>query len=180
MLRKIEKLILLDRDGTLIRHVHHIVDPNLVELMAGAGVALARLAENGYEFAVVTNQSVIGRGMTTRANVDKINDVMRSKFAFYGFNFLDVLICPHLPLENCECRKPNTKLGEELLARFQINRSKVWMIGDQESDILFGMNLGVKCLFLNEIGRILPKNVPHFLSWPQMSSHILKSESLED
>ena len=73
LIRNVERLIILDRDGTLIRHVNHIVDPDLVELIAGAGEALASLAESGFEFAIVTNQSVIGRGMTTRANVDKIN-----------------------------------------------------------------------------------------------------------
>ena len=180
LIRNVERLIILDRDGTLIRHVNHIVDPDLVELIAGAGEALASLAESGFEFAIVTNQSVIGRGMTTRANVDKINDVMKSNFAVYGVNFLDILICPHIPTSNCECRKPSTKLGEELLARYQINRSKVWMIGDQESDLLFGMNLGVRCLFFIENGRIVPVDVPHFTSWPQVSSHILKSEILEN
>ena len=57
--------VLFDRDGTLIRDVPYNGDPGLVEPMAGAGPALARLRAAGIRVAVVSNQSGVARGLIT-------------------------------------------------------------------------------------------------------------------
>ena len=58
--------VFLDRDGTLIEHVHYLSDPVDVRLLPGAAEALRRLRDAGFACVVVTNQSAIGRGMITK------------------------------------------------------------------------------------------------------------------
>jgi HAD superfamily hydrolase (TIGR01662 family) len=63
----------LDRDGTLNREVGYIGDPERLELLPGVGPALARLAAAGFALVVITNQSAIGRGIFTAAQVDAVH-----------------------------------------------------------------------------------------------------------
>jgi HAD superfamily hydrolase (TIGR01662 family) len=53
-----------------------------------------------------------------------------------------VYVCPHLPSAGCDCRKPAISLGLKAVAEHQLDPSQSFMIGDQESDMLFGRNLG--------------------------------------
>src|SRR3954447_21023401 len=57
--------VFLDRDGTLIEHVHYLSDPRDVRLLPGAVEALRRFHDAGFACVVITNQSAIGRGMLT-------------------------------------------------------------------------------------------------------------------
>ena len=61
--------VFLDRDGTLIEHVHYLSDPAHVRLLPGAAEALQRLRRAGFARVLVTNQSAIGRGMLTEARL---------------------------------------------------------------------------------------------------------------
>ena len=54
--------IFLDRDGTLIVETGYLHEPDKVELIPGAGSAVRRLADNGFDLFIVTNQAGIGRG----------------------------------------------------------------------------------------------------------------------
>ena len=51
--------IFLDRDGTIIRQVHHLCDPELVELIPGAAQAIKAFSEAGYVCVVVTNLEML-------------------------------------------------------------------------------------------------------------------------
>ena len=66
------RAVFLDRDGTLIEHVHYLSDPALVKLLPGAAEALTRFRRAGLARVLVTNQSAIGRGMLTVERLDQI------------------------------------------------------------------------------------------------------------
>src|SRR4051794_2918542 len=66
--------VFLDRDGTLIEHVHYLDDPTRVRLLPGAGEALRRLEDSGFARVLVTNQSGVGRGLLTHDSVERIHD----------------------------------------------------------------------------------------------------------
>jgi D-glycero-D-manno-heptose 1,7-bisphosphate phosphatase len=170
-------LIILDRDGTLIEQVHHLTKLSEVKLMPDVGHSLAKLKNCGFRFAIVTNQSVIGRGLTTRENVDRINKYIESEFQDVGVTFESIKVCPHTPWSNCICRKPNPYLGQEIMVECNVKPSKVWMIGDQVTDLQFGQNLGVKTCLINSNNPENPLGVPNFASWPELTSHILKAET---
>ena len=66
--------VIFDRDGTLIEHVHYLVDPNLVKFKEDIIPSLTSLQKNGFKFGIITNQSVIGRGLANHQTVNKINN----------------------------------------------------------------------------------------------------------
>lgn len=59
---------------------------------------------------VVTNQSVIGRGIVTRTAVDAIHAHLCSVVHAAGGRIDAIYLCPHHPGDRCNCRKPNPQV----------------------------------------------------------------------
>ena len=89
--------VFLDRDGTLIEHVHYLSDPALVRLLPGAAEALRRLRRAGFACVLVTNQSAIGRGMLTEERLDQIHAEMNRQLAAEGATLDAIYYCPDAP-----------------------------------------------------------------------------------
>ncbi len=134
--------VLFDRDGTLIEHVHHLIDPELVQFKSDLQSSLQILEKAGYRFGIISNQSVIGRGLASASDIQKVNKRITDFLRPYGINFDFVYFCPHRPGDGCECRKPAISLGLKAIAEHRLDPSQSFMIGDQESDLIFGKNLG--------------------------------------
>jgi histidinol-phosphate phosphatase family protein len=134
--------VLFDRDGTLIEHVHHLIDPELVQFKPDLQTSLQKLQKAGYRFGIITNQSVVGRGLATVSDIQKVNKRIIDFLKPFGIDIDFVYFCPHLPSTGCECRKPAISLGLKAVTKHQLVPSQSFMIGDQESDVLFGRNLG--------------------------------------
>jgi len=144
--------VVFDRDGTLIEHVHHLSDPDLVHFKKDLVPSLQALGQAGYKFGIVSNQSVVGRGIANRDSVDNINNKILNYLRPYGINFDFVYYCPHLPQDGCDCRKPNISLGFRAVVEHRMDPLKSFMVGDEESDLLFGKNLG--CTAVQITGRV--------------------------
>ena len=143
------KYLILDRDGTIIRLVHHLKDPKLVEFIPGVANALEKLKGLGFRFGIISNQSVIGRGKASIEEVKAVNLRITNYFEKIGIEFDFFLFCPHKPEDNCLCRKPNTLLGETAIEDFSIDPGKSYMVGDAISDIEFGNRLGLKSIMIS-------------------------------
>jgi D-glycero-D-manno-heptose 1,7-bisphosphate phosphatase len=158
----INSYIILDRDGTLIKNVPYLSDPNEIFILPGTIEGLQLLKSMNYRFGIVTNQSAIGRGLATRQEVELVNSRMYELFHNFEINFDFLLLCPHTPDENCFCRKPNVGLGFYAINEFKVDADSSFMIGDKDSDIQFGKSLGLKTV------RILssyPTNItPNYLA----------------
>lgn len=128
--RRVEA-VLFDRDGTLIVNVPHNADPALVEPMPTARDALELLRQARVPTAVVSNQSVIGRGLATRAEVDATNARVNELLGPVG----PVFLCPHAPDDGCTCRKPQPELVLAALARLAVSPEHAVFIGDMASDL---------------------------------------------
>src|SRR6476620_699626 len=76
--------VFLDRDGTLIEHVHYLSDPGLVRILPGAAEAIKRLRRAGFACVLVTNQSAVGRGMIAEARLHEIHAEMDRQLAEHG------------------------------------------------------------------------------------------------
>lgn len=162
------KYLLLDRDGTLIKHVPYLYRVDQVEISPGVVPVLKSASESGFRFGMITNQSVIGRGQATRKEVDLVNYfvcIELSRLSGVSFDF--VYYCPHIPEDNCLCRKPNTGMIKKDLDAGRISITESFMIGDQESDVSFGRNIGVKTILISN-QKVLQTQadyvVPNFLA----------------
>jgi D-glycero-D-manno-heptose 1,7-bisphosphate phosphatase len=143
-----QAFVVFDRDGTLIDHVHHLVDPELVEIKEDLVKALQLLQKYDFKFGVISNQSVIGRGLASNSDVETVNSKIIEFIKPLGVDFDFVYFCPHPPDAGCGCRKPEIGLGLKAIDEHQLNPSVSFMVGDQESDMIFGRNLGCKTVQL--------------------------------
>ncbi len=131
---------LFDRDGTIIVDKHYLADPEGVEFLPGAVEGLRQLAS--YPLVVVTNQSGIGRGYLTEKTLHQIHQRMEALLAAHQLVLSGVYFCPHHPDRGCSCRKPSPGLGLQAAADLGLDPAWAVVVGDKESDIEFGRQLG--------------------------------------
>lgn len=158
-------LLMLDRDGTLIKHKPYLKDWKEVELLKDVSLVLSELQELGFSFVIITNQSAIGRGLATQNQVNLIHKRLEWLLKKSSVNILEILVCPHSPTSNCECRKPKALLGRIIMEKYGFQKSDTFMIGDQLSDIEFANNLGIAPIFFGEKLDSLVYDGPSFSTW---------------
>ena len=110
--------------------------------------ALRRLASLNWPVVIVTNQSAIGRGLTTRETVDDIHVRMTQMILAAGGRVDCVLYCPHRPEDDCTCRKPRPGLLQMAAQRLPIDLNRSFLVGDAESDIRAAVAVGCRPIFV--------------------------------
>lgn len=139
-------IIFLDRDGTIIVDKVYLNNPDEVEFIDGVIENLKKLYQAGFKLVIVTNQSGVARGKVELKNLyaihKKILDILRHN----GVELFKIYYCPHLPEDNCDCRKPKTGMVKEI--ENVIDKEKSFAVGDKDTDIGFGKNLGIKTILL--------------------------------
>jgi len=148
------RYVIFDRDGTLIKHTRYLTKISEIEYLPGVVEGLLKLKAAGYQFGIVTNQSLIGRKIAEKSVVDKINSHIAEHLKAQSILLNFVYVCPHEPSQKCACRKPKIELGLMAISNFGINPNHSYMIGDTVSDIQFGINLGLKTVQVNPLGDI--------------------------
>lgn len=146
------RAVFLDRDGTLIAEKHYLHRPENVELFPGAGPALKRLADAGYQLIVVTNQSGIGRGYFTLADAERVNEHIAREFARDGVQFAQTYIAPEAPDQPSRGRKPSPQFLFDARDAFGLDLAESFMVGDKLIDLECGWNAGVKQSLLVRTG----------------------------
>ncbi len=130
------RAVFLDRDGVLTREKSdYVKSPEELELLPIRPESLRRLREKGFALIVITNQSVIGRGLTTHQQMAKIHEKLLAEFAERGCKIDAVYYCAHRPDEKCSCRKPEPGLILKAAEELDVDVSRSWMIGDKEIDL---------------------------------------------
>ncbi|WP_319468099.1 D-glycero-beta-D-manno-heptose 1,7-bisphosphate 7-phosphatase [uncultured Pseudodesulfovibrio sp.] len=142
------KFVLLDRDGTIIFDKHYLHDPDGVELLPGAAEGLRRMADMGFRLAVLTNQSGVGRGYFTEADVHACNTRLSDLLVAEGVTIEGFFHCPHAPEENCRCRKPSPGLMEQAVEAFGFDPKCAYMIGDKDADMGVGRAVGATTILV--------------------------------
>ncbi len=141
------RVLLLDRDGVVIKDRGYLGDPAGVELIPGAAAAMSRAKAAGWFLVGVSNQSGLGRGMFSPADLDKVMDRLDKLLAAQGAAFDAFFYCPHAPGQGCPCRKPAAGLLEEAGLAAGLDR-RSWVIGDKLSDLEFGLRLGTRAILV--------------------------------
>lgn len=142
------RFVLLDRDGTLNVEKEYLSDPDQLELLPGVPRALLRLRQLGFGLIVVTNQSGIGRGYFTAADVERIHAKLRRMLAAEGAAVDAIYMCPHSPDQPCSCRKPGTGMVDQAVAEWGFDPRQSFMIGDKAVDIELGHAVGGRSILV--------------------------------
>ena len=137
-----KRFVLLDRDGTINEERNYLSDPDQVELVSGSAQAIRMLREQGLGLVIVTNQSAVGRGYFDEARLDEVNQRLCQLLEAEGAYVDRIYFCPHLPEDNCRCRKPGTGMVEQAVRDFGFDPTLAMMVGDRDSDIELGQNVG--------------------------------------
>jgi D-glycero-D-manno-heptose 1,7-bisphosphate phosphatase len=148
MVSSSECVVVLDRDGTINVDRHYLRDPGQVELLPGSAAALRKLNELGYRVVVVTNQSGIGRGFMTLADVEAVNRELLRIVRQEGGRLDAIYLCPHDPGEGCACRKPGTGLLERAGRELGFDPARSAVVGDKGSDIEMGRRAGAATILV--------------------------------
>ena len=129
-------LVLLDRDGVLNEERGDFVkSPDELVMIDGSAGAVARLNAAGHRVAVITNQSVVGRGIIPNEMLDRIHDALRTELAQVGARLEDIFVCTDAPWAATERRKPGAGMLREALARYRGTPDETPMIGDSLRDL---------------------------------------------
>jgi D-glycero-D-manno-heptose 1,7-bisphosphate phosphatase len=146
--------LFLDRDGVLNEdrgYVHRWDDFRWID---GAREAVAAFNGAGWRVIVVTNQSGIGRGYYTEAQMHALHDAMRADLAEAG-GWIDAIYhAPHHPDAATETfrhpdpplRKPNPGMILQAMAEWPIDRAASMLVGDRASDLEAARRAGVRGL----------------------------------
>jgi len=59
-----------------------------------------------------------------------------------------IYYCPHHPNDNCDCRKPKTKLLLQAAKDFDIDLKQSFVVGDLQMDINLGKTVGCKTILI--------------------------------
>ena len=136
--------IFLDRDGTLIENRHYLASPEGVAVLPGVREALARAREAGTKLFLFTNQSGVGRGYFTLADVEAVNRRMIEMLDLGDDLFARICIAPERPDEPQVYRKPSPRFIHEMLTEHGFAAEAAWMVGDAPSDWEAGINAGIR------------------------------------
>ena len=142
------RFVLLDRDGTVIVQKHHLRSIEDMELIPGAAEGIRLLNEAGLGVVIVTNQSVVGRGLLTPEGLDDIHRELVSRLADQGAQLEGIYVCPHTPDENCICRKPLPELALRAAREWEFDLRHAHVIGDQASDVKLGRACGANSVLV--------------------------------
>ena len=140
------KVIFLDRDGVINEERgEHTFLENDFKFVEGIFDSLKELVIGGYEFVIITNQSGIAKGLYTHQELLELHIWMLKEFSKQGISILEIFYCPHFTeLGKCICRKPNSNMLEKAIAKYKIDVSKSYMIGDSQRDVDAATKVGVK------------------------------------
>ena len=143
------RAVFLDRDGTIVEEKNYLRRVEEVVIFPGAAAALGRLHRAGFGLFIVSNQSGVGRGYFTLADVEKVNEHLLSELGRGGVRFEKVYIAPEAPDAPSRGRKPSPQFLLDARAEFGVDLAQSYMIGDKLIDLECGWNAGVKqCLLV--------------------------------
>ncbi len=137
------KLVILDRDGVINEDYDNFIkSPDEWIPIPGSLEAITLLNKHGYTIAVATNQSGIARGLYSIETLDAIHEKMHHAVEKAGGEIAAVYYCPHVNEDQCDCRKPKSKMAEDIGKQFAIDLKGVPGIGDSLRDLQAFANVG--------------------------------------
>lgn len=143
-----DKVVILDRDGTIVFDREYLADPAGLEFLPGAAEGLRSMNQLGYRLVVVSNQSGVGRGLFSIEALQQMDSRLMDMVQASGAKLERIYCCPHRPEDRCACRKPATKLLMDAASELGFEPSSAVVIGDKSSDVEFGRRAGATTMLV--------------------------------
>lgn len=140
------KAAFLDRDGVInvdvLDYTSKIKD---FTFLPGVFEGLKTLQNSGYLLIIITNQGGITKGIYTKEDVDTLHNWMRTELEKQGITITAIYFCPHHDVSGkCLCRKPGSVMLEKAIARFDIDATQSFFMGDKDTDAQAAERAGVR------------------------------------
>ncbi len=164
-----QKAVFLDRDGVVNELVYNddteLLDSPFSEgefrYVDGVIETLRKIGQAGYYIFIVTNQPAAAKGKTTLKKLYDLNAWLVGDLEGKGIHVEFVNMCPHHPEKNrntefgflnwqCNCRKPQAGMINNLLEGYGIDRANSYMVGDSYTDVQAGKKAGIKTVLLGK------------------------------
>jgi D-glycero-D-manno-heptose 1,7-bisphosphate phosphatase len=170
-----DKLLLLDRDGVILKSVIRAENPNgsarnvnEMEYFENINKNLELFSQQNVAIIVVTNQPDINRGIIQAKEILSMNEKLFEDLPLQG-----VICCPHVPDENCLCRKPNTLMLEYAKNAIKPKNKKALMVGDRLSDVQAGTQADMDVIHLKQECNECNPQIKHFISLDESKAYII-------
>jgi D-glycero-D-manno-heptose 1,7-bisphosphate phosphatase len=129
------RAVILDRDGTLIKHVHYLRDAEKVQLLEGVKEGINNLMESEIKLFLHTNQSGVGRGYFPIEDVHLCNNRMMTLLGC-DRGFEGICIATESPEGESVYRKPSPMFAQEIMRNNNFTSMEICYVGDRVSDLL--------------------------------------------
>ncbi len=143
-----KKCVFLDRDGVLNEEIDDYISKK-EEFIIRDGVieGLTMLKQAGYLLIVITNQAGIAKGLYDEKFVEDLHEILQQKC---GRIIDDLYFSKHHPqfTSNSLLRKPDSLMIEKAMAKYRIDSTQSFMIGDAERDVKAGKKAGVHTIHI--------------------------------
>ena len=143
-----QKAIFLDRDGVLNKERgEYTFKPEEFEVIAGVPEALKLLKNAGFKLIIITNQGGIAKGLYTKQDVLACHHKLQQECG----NLIDFMyMAPgHPDFTESLSRKPDSLMLEKAIAKFDLDPTQSWMIGDKPRDMEAAAKVGVNGILVN-------------------------------
>ena len=137
-----KRAFFLDRDGTLIVDKGYLRRPDEVDFIPGAAEGLRDLLARDFHLFLVTNQSGVGRGYFTMADVDRVHAHLEAELAAEDVPFDAIYVAPEAPGQPSRGRKPSPAFLHDAARDFDIDLARSFVVGDKLIDLETGWNAG--------------------------------------
>lgn len=137
------KCAFLDRDGVINFDKGYINSFSKLKFRKGVIDGLKILTKENYLIFIITNQAGIAKGHIKYKELIRLNSDLTNFLKKKGVKITKIKFCPHHEKgiikkysKKCNCRKPGNLMIREVFKKWQIDKSKSFMIGDRSKDRL--------------------------------------------
>jgi D-glycero-D-manno-heptose 1,7-bisphosphate phosphatase len=176
----LDRFILLDRDGVINHDSDQFIkSPDEWQPIEGSLEAIALLNKQGYQVAVISNQSGLARGLFNLTTLQQIHAKMLQMVEAQGGKITAIYFCPHGPDDQCNCRKPKPGMLETFASEYGVDIQNTVLVGDSIVDMQAAQAAGAQFMLVKTgkgqrtLAQYPELNIPFFDDLYDAAKHII-------